>query len=197
MPRKALMSQYRVGRQSRCAATFVATPKEPQDLWPACLPLSGIIEVADAVATNGAWRFRFEEERPSRRRWSAPGEGQTRPWVERWRAARASGPAEREISTNAPGPQAAAASGGAGPAGRKDGLVAIGGGREAGTALDRRLESWCLGDRGDGGQQFLFAYPGDCLAGRGPSSGQDRRAGLRTTPGRFADVASPALETAS
>jgi hypothetical protein len=50
MPPKALMSQYRVGRQSQWPAIHIATPQEPQGLSPAGLPLSGIVEVADAVA---------------------------------------------------------------------------------------------------------------------------------------------------
>jgi hypothetical protein len=103
---------------------------------------------------------------------------------------------ECSIRQSAPGRQATVASGGAVPAGRNDALVAIGEGREAGTSLDRRLESLCRGYHGGGGQQFLFAFPGDCLASRGPSSGRSRRAGLRTMPGRSPDVDLPALERA-
>jgi hypothetical protein len=76
MPPKALMSQYRVGRQSRCPTIHIVTPQEPSGLWPAGLPFSGIIDVADAVAMPTA-RGVSVSRRTGRRR-DADGAGPAR-----------------------------------------------------------------------------------------------------------------------
>jgi hypothetical protein len=76
MPPKALMSQYRVGRQSRCPTIHILTPQEPSGLWPAGLPFSGIIDVADAVAMPTA-RGVSVSRRTGRRR-DADGAGPAR-----------------------------------------------------------------------------------------------------------------------